>query len=366
MPRQNGKYTLPAPYPFQNGTTADATAVNSVLSDMATGISGSLPADGSAPWTGPQNANSQRLTNLAPGTASTDAATVGQIQAFGLPFRNGLINGDFTIAQRVLPATIANASSFIHDRWKVATGASASATASLTSVRDGGLTLQRTASGSTDMVISQKIENVENYAGQTVTVSFDVSIDVGGPITPTLVQNFGTGGSPSADVTTAGSPINVGASVQRYTQQFNVPDISSKTIGTNNDDGLVLQLAVPASTGNCTVSLNNVQIEAGSNASSFEKVPPQLQLLLCQRYFIGGGFSEGGYMVTTGTVQRELGFPITMRAIPTMVTSASTQVNIASFSNNTNVQKSGFVLVANVNADDPYLLIGTYTASAEI
>lgn len=83
MPRNgSGGYTLPSA-PFVPSTVADAVAVNSNFSDMATALAGSVAADGQTPWTGDMQANTRRITGLGNGTARQDALTVGQLQDGG-------------------------------------------------------------------------------------------------------------------------------------------------------------------------------------------------------------------------------------------------------------------------------------------
>ena len=110
MPRNgSGTYTLPQSA-FVTGTAIDPSKVNSDFSDIATALTASVAADGQTPmtgsldmdgnnivmgggsitevanitgWTGSLNMNSQRITNIANGTASTDAVAYGQFPTSG-------------------------------------------------------------------------------------------------------------------------------------------------------------------------------------------------------------------------------------------------------------------------------------------
>lgn len=75
----NGNYTLPAGYKAVTGTTIDVAQHNPPFEDVQAALNAVLMRDGRAPWTGNQNANANKLTNLADGTAAQDAATFGQI-----------------------------------------------------------------------------------------------------------------------------------------------------------------------------------------------------------------------------------------------------------------------------------------------
>lgn len=77
---------------FTNGTTADATEVNTNFNDLVTFVNGSvLHLDGSKTMTGNVVMGSNRITGLANGTADTDAATRVQGDVFLIPFQ---ISGD--------------------------------------------------------------------------------------------------------------------------------------------------------------------------------------------------------------------------------------------------------------------------------
>jgi hypothetical protein len=59
-----------------------ATGWEATFADLVAGLTQSLSADGQKVWTGSQNAGgSFKITNMANGTAATDAATLGQVAA---------------------------------------------------------------------------------------------------------------------------------------------------------------------------------------------------------------------------------------------------------------------------------------------
>jgi len=80
----SGTYTLPAGNPVVTGTTISSTWANNTLTDIATALTGSLAADGQTTATGNLKMGSNRVTGLADGIASTDAATVNQIPSGAL------------------------------------------------------------------------------------------------------------------------------------------------------------------------------------------------------------------------------------------------------------------------------------------
>jgi len=80
----SGTYTLPAGNPVVTGTTISSTWANNTLTDIATALTGSLAADGQTTATGNLKMGNNRVTGLADGIASTDAATVNQIPSGAL------------------------------------------------------------------------------------------------------------------------------------------------------------------------------------------------------------------------------------------------------------------------------------------
>ena len=75
----SGTYTLPAGNPVVTNTTISSTWANNTLTDLATAMTGSIAADGQTPVTGNLQMGGNRITGLADGIASSDAATVNQI-----------------------------------------------------------------------------------------------------------------------------------------------------------------------------------------------------------------------------------------------------------------------------------------------
>jgi hypothetical protein len=80
----SGTYTLPAGNPVVTGTTISSTWANSTLTNIASALTDSLAADGQTTATGNLKMGNNRITGLADGIASTDAATVNQIPSGAL------------------------------------------------------------------------------------------------------------------------------------------------------------------------------------------------------------------------------------------------------------------------------------------
>lgn len=76
----SGGYSLPAGQPVVTGTTISSTTHNTLASDLDTALDTAFYRDGQATATANTNWGGFRLTNIAAGTALTDAARVSQVQ----------------------------------------------------------------------------------------------------------------------------------------------------------------------------------------------------------------------------------------------------------------------------------------------
>lgn len=106
--------------------------------------------------------------------------------------------------------------------------------------------LRQTVSGQTLpshlAAISQRIEGVRSYAGQTITIlGWARRVSGAGDMAVEFSQNFGTGGSPSGVVNNIGvSKIPLTSAWTPFAVTAAIPSITGKTIGANNDDFLAL------------------------------------------------------------------------------------------------------------------------------
>jgi hypothetical protein len=88
----SGTYTLPAGNPVVTGTTISSTWGNTTLTDIATALTGSLASDGQTTATGNLKMGANRITGLADGIASTDAASITQVTT-AVAITGGSIDG---------------------------------------------------------------------------------------------------------------------------------------------------------------------------------------------------------------------------------------------------------------------------------
>jgi hypothetical protein len=266
---------------------------------------------------------------------------------YQLTARNAIRNGDMGIAQRGNgPFTLA---AYTIDGWftggnggtvttnRVAAGVSGSG------MEQGGAawclevaTAGQAAAGDLSQ-IAHRIESVRTYAGKQVTLSFIAKALTGTPsIGVEMIQYFGTGGSPSATVNTAIQAVPISTTATRYSVTFTMPSISGKTIGTTGNDYVMVNLYLSCGSTfaarasnigiqNNTISVTDVQLEAGVVATPFERISQQDQLAWCQRYFQRFGLGASGTPIASGmsisTVLARFTYHLTveMRAIPTLV-----------------------------------------------
>jgi len=270
--------------------------------------------------------------------------------------KNKIINGDMRFNQRNFTSNTAN-DTYNFDRFVQFNGGTTGThtvtpqvftlgTAPVSGYEGRNFVQCVTASGAstnTYAIYSQKIESVRTLAGQTATISFWAKASSGTPkIGLEIEQNFGTGGSPSATVTTSVGAVTLTTSWARYSASVTVPSISGKTIGTNNNDSLWVNLwlssgsdfaARASSIGlqNNTFQIWGMQVEAGSVATAFQTASGTIggELAACQRYYntmVSGNTLMVGMGVMYDTVALYIGvsFPVAMRTTPSLVATSGT------------------------------------------
>jgi hypothetical protein len=254
-------------------------------------------------------------------------------------FRNAIINGNFDIWQR---GTSFTGSEYGADRWiNARVGTTHTATRQAFTLGQSAVpgepqffcrtAVSSVAGANNYAVLIQRIEDVRTFAGQQVTASFWAKADATKGIALEIFQNFGTGGSPSAEVNSIGTTkVSIGTSWQKVTVTATVPSISGKTLGTDNNHFLALQIWFDAgSTYNSrtdslgqqsgTFDIAQVQIEPGPVASPFERRPVGVELSLCQRYY--QELTRVGWRgdATTGQIYAAWYNYSTMRTMPSVV-----------------------------------------------
>lgn len=103
-------------------------------------------------------------------------------------------------------------------------------------------------SGSTLRSLRTKIPGVQTRSGEKIIRRVYAKADVARNVEAKIIQHFGTGGSPSADVEAATETWALTTSWQAFDIEATLPSISGKTLGSGGDDGIVLALNLPVNT----------------------------------------------------------------------------------------------------------------------
>jgi hypothetical protein len=222
---------------------------------------------------------------------------------------NRIINGAFDFWQR---GTSFTASAFGADRW-INAGSGGTITQSRQDFTLGdtfgsnnpAFYPRQTVSGqslaSHAALTIQRVEGVRSYAGQTITILGWARRSSGsGNMAVEPLQNFGTGGSPSAEVPGTGQTVTLTSSWAPFALTFSIPSITGKTLGTNGNDYLQLDFWISAgsdfnartnSLGLQTIGVDlwGIHIKVGTHTTSAVDLyrQPELgpELARCQRYY---------------------------------------------------------------------------------
>lgn len=320
---------------------------------MATGR---VPTTANSPLTakGDLFTYSTAPARLAVGT-NGDSLVADSAAATGLSYqsnyaagKNAVINGAFNVWQRGTTFTNPAGDSYTADRFMIDYGTAAPTSNSVTRQTftpgtapvagyEGAFYFRSTLTtvGTTSRLsIHHKIENVQTYAGQTVTLSFFAKADSARTLAGFVQQNFGSGGS--ATVSTAITSQSVTTAWTKFSMQVAVPSISGKTIGTSSFLNIRLDQAVAAGS---VLELWGIQLEAGSVVTAFQTATGTLQgeLAACQRYYYL--YASGtlkpigiGALITATEMEVVVNLPVTMRTTPTL--SATSGTNYYNFQRN--------------------------------
>ena len=277
---------------------------------------------------------SGEVTISAPAVAGTTTLTLPATSSTlatqnALGVRNLIINGDMRIDQRNAGSAVSTNFSFPVDRWTMynsgGTFTAQQQTFTLGDAPDSRLQkyvrLTR-SSPSGILYFTQKIEDVINSNNVIVTVSFYAKANTDITLPARLVQVFGSGGSTAVTVGSVNN--NITNSWQKFTATFTCPSLTGKTIGTSS----YLELTFDTPDTYSTLDITGVQLEVGDTATPFEHRPYDMELARCQRYFIKK--YKGSYPYTVGLIAYASnagvcaeGFPVQMRATPTVTISTS-------------------------------------------
>lgn len=238
--------------------------------------------------------------------------------------RNRIINGSTSVDQRnagsVQTFTAGAALSYSVDRWYgYCTGANVTGQQVVGAVANTYRYQFTGAPAATAIGFGQRIEaiNCADLAGTTTTLSVDLANSFLTSVTWTAyyantTDTFGTLASPTRTQIATGS-FTVTSTVTRYSAQISMPAAATT--------GIEIVFTVGAQTSG-TWTIGNVQLEAGSVATPFERRSYGQELALCQRYFFKirqslsiSGLTSGGGPVS---YRAHKSFPVSMQSAPTL------------------------------------------------
>jgi hypothetical protein len=255
---------------------------------------------------------------------------------YGQAGKNKIINGDFGIWQRGISFSVpGNSGAYTADRWAFNYNA-AMTTHTVTRQTftpgtapvagyEGTYYLRSvitTPASATVCILNTKLEDVRQYAGQTVTFSFWAKNDGSRTLGADVSQNFGSGGSASVTTTFTLTNATVGTAWTRVYGTITIPSITGKTVGTSSY--LAVNIYLPVAAG-ATTEIWGVQVEYGSKATPFQTASGgsiQGELAMCQRYLPSvatGTYIMGGSSSTTNSYFSPT-FQVPARVTPTGIT----------------------------------------------
>ena len=288
---------------------------------------------------------SQLRTNALFDASGGTTATVN-----GIPLRPGvldpenrIINGAFDFWQR---GTSSTANGYLADRWAnsllggtVTLSRQSFSAGDTLGSNNPTFYLRQTVSGQSTAAsyasFYQTIEGVRSYAGQTITILGWARRSSGsGNMAVEAYQYFGSGGSPSSFVFVAPQTVTLTGSWAPFAITMSIPSISGKTLGTNNNDYLLLNFWTSAgsdlnartnSLGIQTIGVDlwGIHVKVGTHTTSAVDLyrQPELgpELARCQRYFEYVHASAAiPSSASTGILVAPFVFAVTKRGTPTV------------------------------------------------
>jgi hypothetical protein len=334
------------------GTGTNTLALNNVLIGNATG---------NVTFVAPGNSGNVLQSN---GTAWQSLALTVSSPANGY-IRNRIENGAMQVFQRGTQ-TITTAGGYALDRWIVTPiGASVSVTQSATAPPTGYAYYHSVASAAsvTNCNVAQRVEskNVADLAsGVTVTVSGYIYQNTGSSVTTTTINLLAATSADSTYTTVAATAYAI-PSIANATWTF---FSNTFTLTSSCTNGVELRFSLGGALTTGIFGLTGIQLEFGSAATPFERLPFVAQLQRCAYYYENGNGSGVAYASSGSAVQRtQVYFKSKKRVLPT--TNVTYVSGVASgpsvIATQTDMMTVGFSSTA--NSQEIYF---TYTASADL
>jgi len=270
------------------------------------------------------------------GSGASSNSTTGNVFSQTGPFKNKIINGGMAVDQRNTGAsqtfTAGAALAYAVDRWYgYCTGANVTGQRVAGTGADQYRYRFTGASSVTAIGFAQRIEQLNSYDLNTTTAT--LSVDLANSLLTSVTwtafyantaDTFGTLASPTRTQIATGT-FTVTSTVTRYSASISIPAAATT--------GIEIVFTVGAQTSG-TWTIGDVQLEAGSSATAFERRSFGQELALCQRYYqktfaidtapaqnIGRDGALETYAVRAATasgLSSYFRFSVPMRVTPTM------------------------------------------------
>lgn len=342
--------------------TATTSAVNEItVTNAATGNAPEISATG-----GDTNVD-LKLKGKGTGHAQAydnNSASYFDIVPNSSMTRQAIMNGNFDVWQRGTSSAVADDTAlYLADRWReyaVKDGGTApTLTASRQALTAGDIPgafyhfrLATNGAGtslgnSSYHYFMQRIEHGTRLLcgnGKKVTVSFWAKSDITNKkIGLLLIQDYGTGGSPSAVEVVNGAYWTLSSTWTQYTHTFTTNTLVGKTFGTANDDSLqptfylqygsnfaarVGDSGAETYVGSGNIDIAQVQLCAGEVALPFQPKSYEEELRACLRYCkvitVGANYFAAGFGWANTTTTARIGIPlgVNMRTTPALTATA--------------------------------------------
>lgn len=325
----SGSVTLQAPA-IAGSTVLTLPATSGTIALTSGSSSITTPIVNSTTSLSLQTNNGTNALVLDASQNATFAKTINASNTFG--FKNRLINGNMQIWQRGTSGTASGYNFVSVDRWAGGPFSAYQVLSQSASVPNGGsqysLKVQRTASQTNTgpIIAMQVIESTNCYdlSGQQVTLSFWAKAGANFSASSSFLNvqvATGTtadqGGVSYYSWTGAANPINSGVTLTTTWTKYTL----TGTFGVGVLEAAALLYFTPTGTAGADDSfyITQVQLEVGSQATSFDQRSIGTETALCQRYYYK--VSAGGYQIYAigtgyGTTSTRfcLPLPVTLRA----------------------------------------------------
>ena len=276
----------------------------------------------------------------APGTNGTNGIDASPYSAG----KNAVINGAFDIWQRGTSIAGNNQDTFAADRWNAFRSGVAGSTftrqvtgdtTNLPSIQYCMRVARNSGNTSTSEIYAYNSFETSNsipFAGKTVTYSFyarkgaDYSAST---LTATVWTGTGTDQNLGDTYTGVATPLTSNVTLTTSWQRFTITGTIAAT-ATEISTGFVFT-PVGTAGANDYFEVTGVQLELGSVATAFARNAGTIQgeLAACQRYYFRFTGNSGDLLInaafanTSTATAGQLQFPVTMRALPTSIDTAT-------------------------------------------